>query len=241
MFIPIIVGFQQYKLSNMRLTQNVINDAPSFISPTDSRVLSLRNLNLTSLDSIHILKSTDIYSIIDLTKNSIIYLPEFPILFRLRTLNLSNNHIRTLTGLSNLVNLEVLSLTYNEIGLLSDLEHLQSLKSLSSLYLVGNPVTYKENYRLWCIWRFPKLQVLDFQRIKDCERKQAIKLFSNNEDKIKEILTEKSQVIDGKKSLTSETKKLTQEERDQLENELLAADSLEDIQRIEEILNRGHL
>lgn len=225
----------------MRLTQNVIQDAPSFISPIDSRVLSLRNLNLTSLDSIQILKSTDIYSILDLSKNSLIHLPEFPLLLRLKTLNLSNNYIRTITGLSNLVNLEVLSLTFNEISLLSDLEQLQDLKLLNSLYLVGNPVTNIEDYRLWCIWRFPKLQVLDFQRIKDYERKQAVELFGTNEDRIKDILSEKTKVINNQEKLTSETKTLTQEERDQLETELVAAESLEEIQRIEEILLRGHL
>lgn len=237
----------------MKLTQEVIEDAPSFISTTNSRTLSLRNLGLTSLDAIHILKSTDIHSTIDLSKNSITYLPEFPNLLRLETLILSNNHIRNISGLSKLVNLQVLSVTFNEILLLSDLEELKDLKALRALYMTNNPIMKNKDYRLWCIWRFPTLQVLDFQRVKDSERKQASMLFENDPSKVDSILSIKSTSIGSEISKEEtdtisdtvnekgQTIELTEQDREQLEKELEAAESLEEIQRIEEILLRGYM
>lgn len=241
----------------MKLTQAVIEEAPSFISPIGSRVLSLRSLDLTSLDAIHVLQSSDIHSIIDISRNSLAYLPEFPILLHLETLLLANNHIRSLTGLSKLVNLEVLSVTYNEILHLSDLEELKELPSLRALYLTGNPVVKNKDYRLWCIWRFPSLQVIDFQRVKDSERKQASSTFDNNPQKVEAILLVKSVPTLNKNGSQKEVeltedngsdrdgakvaKMLTKEDRDRLEKELEQAESMEDIQRIEEILLRGHL
>ncbi|KAG0688230.1 U2 snRNP complex subunit [Pichia californica] len=231
----------------MRLTQSILDQAPSFISPTDSRVLSLRNLNLTSLDAINQLQATDIYSIIDLTKNSITYIQEFPLLLRLNTLNLSNNHIRTVTGLSKLVNLEILSITHNDISLFADIEEIKNLTLLRSLYLIGNPITNIENYRLWCIWKFPKLQVLDFQRVKESERKKASEVFDNNDidnetHTFSETLKQQQIVIDSEKvNDTDNNRKLTQADKERLESELEAAESLEEIQRIEEILLRDHL
>lgn len=240
----------------MKLTQAVLEEAASFISPTEARVLSLRNLNLTSLDGIHVLQSSDIHSIIDITKNSISYLPEFPVLLRLETLILSNNHIRSVTGLAKLVNLQVLSITYNEIVHLTDLEELKELPSLRSLYLTGNPVVKNKDYRLWCIWRFPNLQIIDFKRVKNVERKQASSAFDNNSDKVKAILSVKPIPIFATKTLNREeqyvmdnvdteekedTKPMTEDDRDRLEKELEQADSMEEIQRIEAILMRGSL
>lgn len=249
---PSLHTFDQH----MKLTQSVLEEAPSFISPTEARVLSLRNLDLTSLDAIHVLQSSDIHSIIDITKNSISYLPEFPSLLHLETLILSNNHIRSVTGLAKLVNLQVLSMTYNEIIHFTDLEELKELPSLRSLYLTGNPVVKNKDYRLWCIWRFPTLQVIDFQRVKDVERNQASSIFDNNPDKVKAILSvkpilvpatealekeEKTVINDGDAKENGDSKLLTENDRDRLEKELEQAESMEEIQRIEAILLRGHL
>lgn len=226
----------------MKLTQLLITEAPSFISPINSRTLSLRSLNLESLDAIHILESTDIYSTIDLSKNALSYIDKFPKLLRLENLLLGNNNIRSVAGLENLINLQNLSITYNEILYLSQLEELKTLKSLSSLYLNGNPVTKNKYYRLWCIWRFPTLRVLDFQSVKEIERKQATEMFSNDPELVNSILSigGNSTNIQFGDSEPSTTTKLTQEERDRLEQQLEAADSLEEIQRLEEILTRGY-
>lgn len=225
----------------MKLTQSIINEAPSFISATESRTLSLRNHNLSSLDAIHTLELSDIHSTVDLSKNELSYITPFPKLLRLKTLILANNHIRNVKGLANLVNLECLSLTYNEILYLSDLEDLNALASLTSLYLVGNPVAKHKLYRLWCIWRFPRLQVLDFERITDAQRKKAAETFTNDPELVESVLS-----LGGSKSSSESsskhtgTKGLTESDRQRLESELEVAESLEEIQRLEEILTRGH-
>lgn len=225
----------------MKLTQTLLTEAPSFISPTESRTLSLRNQNLSSLDSIHVLESSDIHSTLDISKNSISYLPKFPQLLNLSTLLLANNHIRTIQGLEKLINLEVISLAYNEILHLSDLEGLKQLTSLRALYLTGNPVLKNKDYRLWCIWRFPSLQVLDFQRIKDSERKQAALTFENDTEKVAAILSiEPYKPAPESGESQPERSVLSNEERIRFEKELEQAESLEEIQRLEEILTRGY-
>ncbi|GAV30618.1 hypothetical protein PMKS-004132 [Pichia membranifaciens] len=147
-------------------------------------------------------------------------------------------------------------MTYNEIIHFTDLEELKELPSLRSLYLTGNPVVKNKDYRLWCIWRFPTLQVIDFQRVKDVERNQASSIFDNNPDKVKAILSVKPILVPATEALEKEektvindvdakengdSKLLTENDRDRLEKELEQAESMEEIQRIEAILLRGHL
>lgn len=236
----------------MKLTEGILIEAPNFISPLKSRTLSLRNLHLTSLDAIHTLKSNDIFSTIDLTNNDLVYITEFPVLINVNTLIISNNHIRSISGLNKLVNLECLSLTFNDILYISDLEHLKLLPSLRALYLTGNPIVKNKEYRLWCIWRFPNLQVLDFQRVKKSEREKAEKLFNDNTEKVESILslgsnqrddTENFQTLAIEKESLKTTKKkiLSDGDRKMLAEQLEIADSLEEIQRIEDILTRGYL
>lgn len=225
----------------MKLTHSIISEAPSVISPIETRTLLLRNLNLTSLDSIHVLESYDIHSTVDLSQNSIVVISEFPKLLRLNNLLLANNNIRHLSGLKNLINIEVLSLSYNEVLYLSDLEHLKQLKNLRSLYLNGNPVVKNKNYRSWCIWRFPGLQVLDFERIKDSERKTATSMFED-EKLVESILSIGSNpIVDMEEDASQNVNSgLSDEDRKRLEEELENAESIEEIQRLEEILNQGH-
>lgn len=224
----------------MKLTHEVLSEAPSFISPIGTRTLSLRSLNLTSLDAIHVLETSDIHSTIDLSSNNISLLTPFPKLWRLTILLLANNHIQTIFGLKGLNNLEVLSLSFNEILYLSDLEELKDLPNLRSLYINGNPIVKNKNYRLWCIWRFPHLQTLDFQRVKDSERILAEETFKDK-NLVKSILS-----IGTRKVLGSETELVKKKhglgdaDRHKLEEELVNAESLEEIQRLEEILNKGH-
>lgn len=234
----------------MKLTEGILIEAPNFISPLGTRSLSLRNLHLSSLDAIKTLESTDIFSTIDLSKNDLVYLTDFPSLLKVDTLLLSNNHIRYISGLSKLVNLECLSLTFNDILYISDLENLKELPSLRALYLTGNPIVKNSDYRLWCIWRFPNLQVLDFERVKDSERQQAKELFTDDPHKVDTILSLGSNqsihknnniTLSSHETSTLSKKSLSDEDREELAKQLEDADSLEEIQRIEDILTRGYL
>jgi U2 small nuclear ribonucleoprotein A' len=98
---------------------------------------------------------------------------------RLRTLLLARNRITHLqpTLHSTIPNLSTLCLTANNIAELADLDPLSKMSRLVHLTILENPVTRKENYRYWVIWRCPSVRFLDYQKVKDVERKKATELF----------------------------------------------------------------
>jgi hypothetical protein len=105
---------------------------------------------------------------LDLTDNDIRALSNFPVLYRLKTLLLSNNRISKIDPelLTNyLPNLTTLVLTNNAIAELSDLQGLAGARFLEHLVLLDNPLTKKKYYRLYVIWRLPTVRVLDFTKV----------------------------------------------------------------------------
>jgi len=62
--------------------------------------------------------------------------------------------------------LETLILTNNMIQELGEVDNLVRMANLSSLSLLFNPVSTKEFYRLYVIFRLPQLRILDFRKIK---------------------------------------------------------------------------
>merc|ERR1719231_330674 len=66
-------------------------------------------------------------------------------------------------------------LTGNKLEKLVDLEPLTKLKTLERLTLLENPVVKVKHYRPYMIHKCSKsLRILDFNRIKDKERKAAL-------------------------------------------------------------------
>jgi U2 small nuclear ribonucleoprotein A' len=111
---------------------------------------------------------------------------------------LNNNRISKIeSGLETYVpNLHTIILTNNLINELGDLEPLTKLKKLTHLSLLDNPVAKKQHYRLYVIYKFPQLRVLDFNKVKLAEKNQAIALFSEengaDNDFVKSITENKS-------------------------------------------------
>ena len=91
-------------------------------------------------------------------------------------------------------------LTANNIAELADLDVLSTFPKLTHLVLMENPGTRKEvwhsqdwpwleiysvtnstiilqHYRPWVLWRCPTVRFLDYQKVKDAERKKAKELF----------------------------------------------------------------
>ena len=86
---------------------------------------------------------------------------------RLSTIMISNNYIfriGTLLG-TNIENMKTLILNNNRLSSLSDIDHLATLTRLEILSLMENPVTDKEHYRLYTIFKIPSLKLLDFQKV----------------------------------------------------------------------------
>lgn len=121
----------------------------------------------------------DQYDTLDLSDNEILKLENFPLMKKLRSVLLNNNRISKIANNlgSNLPALQSLMLTNNKIAHLSDLQPLGTFAStLTHLSLLGNPVTRSsKSYRVFLISLLPKLEFLDFSKVKSSERAAAAK------------------------------------------------------------------
>ena len=111
-----------------------------------------------------------------------------------------------------------------------------------------------QHYRLYLIWSIPSLRFIDFQKVKDVERKQAQDLFGTAEQP-----TELAAKIRGVKSRTFDVSstgangtatgrprgwvrtKLTDAEKKRVEQLVQNAKSLQEIERIEKDLAEGRI
>lgn len=62
--------------------------------------------------------------------------------------------------------LEALILTNNMLQDLGEVDNLAKLEHLTHLALLFNPVSTREFYRQYVVYRIPQLKVLDFKKIK---------------------------------------------------------------------------
>jgi len=160
-----------------RLTADLVLRSPSFINPVKERQIDLRGKMISAIENLG--ATQDQYDTIDFSDNEIGKLENFPLLQRLQTLLLNNNHISKIaTGLSeSLPKLDTLILTNNRLVNLSDLDPLSELTTLRTLSLIDNVVTKKPYYRLYVIHKLPELRLLDFKKIKQKERSESVKMF----------------------------------------------------------------
>ena len=129
----------------------------------------------------------------------------------LRSLLLNSNKISRIDQISDMFpRLETLSLNDNRIADLNEIAKLSKLPKLERLYLLNNPITLNPEYRIFVISRLPNLKVLDFQKVKEKERKEGIDKYGafSFEDQLKfvERLTKKEKI----KLLIEKTKGLEQ-------------------------------
>jgi U2 small nuclear ribonucleoprotein A' len=110
-------------------------------------------------------------------------LGNFPRLNRLQNLFLNSNRISKIDGGIHefLPNLKTIILTNNALSELGDLEPLIQCKKLTHLSVMDNPVAKKPHYRLYIIYKLPQVRVLDFNKVKLTERKEAAALFAKED------------------------------------------------------------
>ncbi|KAG2453822.1 hypothetical protein HYH02_002029 [Chlamydomonas schloesseri] len=208
---------------------------------------------------------------IDLSDNAIVRVDGFPKLQRLKLLLLNNNRVaRIARGLEEFIpNLETLILTNNRINNLQDIDPLATLSKLQDLSLHGNPVMTKPNYRLYVISKLPRLKVLDFKKVKQKERDAAKALFSSEEaqtahasktfepDEDLAAAQQQAGVANGSTDASAmeedggaagssaasaaATSAPSQEQMVAIKAAIANAQTLEEIQRLEEALKTGHL
>ncbi|KAJ0425666.1 leucine-rich repeat-domain-containing protein [Aspergillus carlsbadensis] len=237
----------------MRLTVELIQNSLSYINPLKDRELDLRGHKIPAVENLGIAKDQDA---IDFTDNDISSLSNFPFFPRLRTLLLARNRVRQIQPnlATSIPGLTTLVLTQNNVAELADLDPLRNLTRLTHLTLLENPVTRKEYYRLWIIWRLPSVRFLDYQKVKDAERAKATELFGTAEEPsalASKILGVKSRTFDVPSGAVGTTDrapaerglrvKLTDKERKRIEQMIRGAKSLAEITRLERELNEGRI
>ncbi|KAI6247439.1 U2 small nuclear ribonucleoprotein A' [Erysiphe necator] len=234
----------------MRLTTELIQSSLSYLNPLKERELDLRGHKIPAIENLGVAGPHDA---IDFTDNDIQILGNFPFSTRLRTLLLARNRITSIQqNLTNAIpNLTTLVLTSNHFADLADLDILGEFRFLTHLVLLDNPVSKKEHYRLWIIWRCPSVRFFDYKKVKDVERKRAIDLFGTAEkpsDLASSIMGIKSKAVDlslgtapNKISSANSRLKFTENERKKVEDLIRNAKSLQEIIRLEKELNEGRI
>lgn len=153
---------------------------------------------------------------------------------------------------NSLPHLTTLVLTANNFAELADLDVLATFRQLTHLVLLDNPVSRKENYRYWIIWRCPTVRFLDFKKVKDTERAKAKELFGTASEPsalASKVMGVKSRAFDVAPTNGTTTSassknyrvKLTDKERKKVEELIRNAKSLQEIIRLEKELNEGRV
>eukprot|EP01049_Picozoa_sp_SAG25_P000932 SAG25_NODE_35_length_20155_cov_35.583815_4_plen_252_part_00 len=167
----------------VRLTVDLIERSPQFVNPLKKRELDVRGNKIPLIENLG--ATEDQFDAIDFSDNEITQLDNFPMLKRLQTIMASNNAISRIgSGLTTSIGaVHTLILSNNRLTNLGDLVNLAELPQLATLSLLKNPVTRKEHYRAFVINLLPKLRLLDFQLVKEKERKEATRFFKSDEGK----------------------------------------------------------
>ncbi|KAK9716883.1 hypothetical protein QE152_g24494 [Popillia japonica] len=228
----------------VKLTAELIQNSMQYINPVKDRELDLRGYKIPEIENLG--ATGDQFDTIDFSENDIRKLDGFPYLKRLKCLLMNNNRIiRVGENLEDHIpNLETLILTGNHLEELSDIDPLITLERLTTLSLLHNPITAKPHYRLYVIYKFPQLRLLDFRKIRMKERDEAKTLFKSK--KGKEIQKEiskrvKTFVPGGNMPNIAKSKGLSEQEIRKIREAISKASSLEEVERLQKLLQAGHI
>ncbi|KAH8808867.1 leucine-rich repeat-domain-containing protein [Xylogone sp. PMI_703] len=235
----------------MRLTTELLQSSLSYLNPLKERELDLRGHKIPTIENLGVAGPHDA---IDFTDNDIQQLGNFPLSPRLHTLLMARNRIASIqpSVAKSIPNLTTLVLTANNFAELADLDPLVGFVHLTHLVLLENPVTRKQYYREWILWRCPSVRFLDYQKVKDVERKRAAELFGTADKPTAEaskIMGIKSRTFDVPSSSNGASTvsgknyrvKLTDKERKKVEELIRNAKSLQEIIKLEKELNEGRI
>ncbi|KAI0459522.1 L domain-like protein [Xylaria acuta] len=238
----------------MRLTAELLQNSPSWLNALKERELDLRGHRIPVIENLGVAGPQDAMDLVD---NDIQVLGNFPLSPRIHTLLLARNRVSAiqLTLANSIPNLTNLQLESNNLSELADLDPLSSFPQLTHLVLRDNPVTKKEHYRYWVLWRCPSVRFLDYTKVKDAERKHAKELFGTAQsptDLATKIMNTKSKTFDTSASLDSgggaaglsmrmSRIQLTDQEKQRLQDMIKRATSLDEITRLETMLREGRL
>uniref|UniRef100_A0A183C1X1 Probable U2 small nuclear ribonucleoprotein A' n=1 Tax=Globodera pallida TaxID=36090 RepID=A0A183C1X1_GLOPA len=231
LFIPIMV----------RISVDVVNDAYQFINPCKQREISLRNLQIPTIENLGVTK--DQFDVIDLSDNNIRKLDNLPKLRRLETLLLHNNRVDLISKEigDQLTKLSTLVLTNNNLAQLGDVDSLAACPRLEYLSLQGNPLTHLPKYRQYVIYKLKNVRVLDYKRIRLAERQAAKKLFKGETGaQLKRELVKRSlnDMENGEETEQLPKKRATEEQK-KIRELISGVKTLADVERVQQILQNS--
>ena len=226
-----------------RLTADLISRSPQGLNACGEYELDVRGHKIGAVENLGATQNQ--FDAIDLSDNEIVRLEGFPVLPRLHTLTLCNNRIaRVAPGLQDaLPNLATLTLTNNRVTSFGDVDALAGLKRLKRLSLLGNPVSQREEYRLYVAHVLPSVAILDFRKVKQAERDAARKKFGGKSgEKALESARAKTfapGVAETDKSDSPRPAGPTPEQLLALKAAIANAATLEEVTRLEQALTTG--
>jgi U2 small nuclear ribonucleoprotein A' len=223
----------------MRMTSELLRTAPAYINPMKDRELNIRGFKIPAIENLGV--TQDNFDTVDMSNNEIVTVDNFPLLRTLRTILLNNNRVRTIaSGLGQyLPRLTTIVLTNNRIATLESLEPLADITTITNLCLLGNPVTQNPQYRLFCIHLFPRLRILDFNKIKPVERKESERIFGKAVERMTAMEDDEDEKTEATQPVSSAGPTEAQKER--IKAMIQAATSLEEINRLERLLESGEI
>ncbi|XP_021966335.1 U2 small nuclear ribonucleoprotein A' [Folsomia candida] len=249
----------------VKLTPDLINNCIQRINPIRDRELNLRGLKIPMIENLG--ATLNQFDTIDFSDNDIRKLDNFPLLPRLKNIILNNNRVVRISPTLHEVipSLESLVLTNNMLQDLGEIDNLSKLQHLTHLTLLFSPVSTKEFFRQYVIFRLPQLKVLDFKKITMKERDEAKAFFKSKRGKEirKEIATNRSTdeefVEDDDEEATSVSNGIalksshkavrrgqllaenTSEVNEKIKEAIRNATSLEEIERLNQVLKSGQI
>jgi U2 small nuclear ribonucleoprotein A' len=229
----------------MRLTLDLVEQAPQSLNPASQRQLLLRGYKIPTIENLG--STLDAYECLDLSDNDLIKLENFPPLKRLGCLMLTNNRISRIAAdcFDPLPNIRSIVLTGNKLEKLVDLEPLTKIANLERLTLIDNPVTKVKHYRPYMIAKCKNLRILDFSRIKDKERKAVALLFAGDRGQrlLEEIAAPRTVGKELAAGATQESAKVgpSPDVIERIKKAIAEAETIEEVTRLERALKSGVL
>jgi len=225
----------------MRLTLDLLQQANQVISPSKHRQLTLRGFKIPAIENLG--TTQDEYESIDLGDNDIIKVANIPPLHRLKILILVNNRITRIAedAFNTLPNLTALVLTNNKLEKMVDIEPIFKVKSLQRLALLENPLTKIKHYRPFLIHKCcDSLRILDFNRIKDKDRKAATALFAGErgEKLLQEVAPARGANLD---TASATANAPSSDVIEKIKKAIAEATTIEEVTRLEKALKSGVL
>ena len=225
----------------MKITPDVILRASSFLNPCGEREIDLHGRHISYIHNLAILN--DKYGCINLADNRIEALENFPKFMNLRWILIPNNRISRIDkNISQCIpNLSVLILSDNHIALLSEIDKLRNCKHLTVLNLDGCPVQKCENYRLYVIYKLPRLITLDNNRIYGKERAEATAKFGSIKGSkyIKDLADQAVLMSEENHKVMASSAELTAVQKKVLRSAVMNATTPAEVERIEAMIKSG--